>query len=200
MDDPGSCSKNISLIGFMGAGKSSVARKLRERLDTYVIDTDEEIEESQNMTVGEIFASQGETAFRKMERELLGQLHQESMLDDEPMVISCGGGMLLDPDNRRMLKEMSQVIYLRADAQTILKRLQKGTQAIAELEDEDDPDVRRYVVRPLLGDEITYEKVCALMEEREAFYLEAADQIIDVDGKTTDMIVGEILDAGYLLS
>lgn len=159
--------QNIILIGFMGAGKTSVGRRLAERFHKKLIDTDWMIEERARMTISEIFETRGEAVFRRLETEVLEQLIAEA--DGE--IISVGGGLPLREENRKLLKQLGNVIYLSVQPETVLKRLDGDT------------------TRPLLqGDNVT-ERVSRLLAARGPIYEMAADQVILVDGKDVDQIV-----------
>ena len=100
---------NIILIGYMGCGKTTVGKNLARITGYTFTDTDEMIEKEQVRTISEIFATDGEEAFRKMETKLLEQLIQEQIIQ---LVISTGGGMPLREKNRKLLAELGTVIYL----------------------------------------------------------------------------------------
>lgn len=163
--------ENIILIGFMGCGKTSVGIRLSYRLRRTMIDTDNTIERMQQMTVSEIFARLGEEEFRKMETRCLKELQKESACQ----IISVGGGLPLRSENRELLKQLGTVVYLRVTAETVCERLAGDTS------------------RPLLQGEHPEEKVRMLLRERSPIYEEAADIVIDADGKDFDTIIDELL-------
>lgn len=164
---------NVILIGFMGCGKSTVGLRLSYRLRQPVIDTDKEIERTEKRSISDIFAKEGEEAFRTMETKCL-----ERMLDTvKDKVISVGGGLPMRKENRELLGRLGKVIFLRATPDTIWERLQNDTS------------------RPLLQGENPYATIRELMQKREPFYEEAADVILDVDGKEFDLILDEIVQA-----
>ena len=101
---------NIILTGFMGCGKTSVGIRLSYTLRRTLIDTDKWIEKKQGKTVSEIFASEGEEAFRRMESECIRELIGTA----EGQVISTGGGLPVRKENRKLLKELGTVYYLKA--------------------------------------------------------------------------------------
>lgn len=164
--------KNIILIGFMGCGKTSVGIRLSYRIRRTMIDTDKMIERLQKMTVSEIFDRMGEEEFRKMETQCLERLLEES----EEQIISVGGGLPMREENRKLLKQLGTVIYLRVTPQTVCERLANDT------------------TRPLLQGENPQEKVRNLMALRTDIYESAADVIIDVDEKDFDTILDEIME------
>jgi len=108
---------NLYLIGFMGVGKSSVGRYVARRLDMQFIDSDHAIEEKAGMTIPAIFEQFGEAAFRKMEREFIEGGHPE-----KGCVVSCGGGLPIEPGMSELLLSKGVVICLFASEKTILER------------------------------------------------------------------------------
>ncbi len=161
---------NVILIGFMGCGKSSVAVKLSYRLKQAMTDTDSLIEKRQGKTIAEIFAQDGEDAFREMETQALKSLKETA----KNQVISVGGGMPVREENRILMKEIGKVVYLRAKPETLYERVKDDTG------------------RPLLQCSDPQEKIRALLEERKEAYEAAADLIVDVDDKNFGQILYEI--------
>ena len=160
----------IILIGFMGCGKSTVGKRLSYAFRKPFLDTDKIIEKKVNMTISELFEEKGEEYFRDMETECIKELLEES----GEYIIAVGGGMVLRSENRRLLKELGHVIYLRALPETIYERLKKDS------------------TRPLLQGDNPKEKIRTMMSERASVYEEAAQIIVDVDGKVFEEIVKEI--------
>lgn len=160
---------NIVLIGFMGSGKSSVGKRLSSLLEMDLIDTDFVIEKRMEMTIREIFSTMGEKEFRRLEREIIIGLQ-----DTKNSIISCGGGIVLDPENVESLKKGGRIIWLDASPEEIYNRL---------LGDKS---------RPLLSD-LSLEDIRALWEKRLPLYEAASHMKIRTDGKTVDEIVEEIL-------
>lgn len=161
---------NIILIGFMGSGKSTVGTRLSYRLKCVFSDTDKMIEKKENRSISEIFAAEGEEYFREAETELLRKLRESRTRQ----ILSVGGGTPLRAENRKLLRELGTVLYLKVSAETVYERL-KGD-----------------ATRPLLQAENPMERIKALLEEREEIYREAADMIVEVDGKKPAKIVEEI--------
>lgn len=161
---------NVILIGFMGSGKTTVGLRLSYRLRQAVIDTDKEIEKEEKRTISDIFAQDGEEYFRTKETECLRKM----IRDVNHHIISAGGGLPLREVNRRLLHELGKVFYLRADAETIYDRLKGDT------------------TRPLLQGSDPMTKIRTLMEQRDAYYLDVADVVIQVDGKSFEQIINEI--------
>lgn len=111
-------SRNIVLFGFMGTGKTAVARLLGERLGRPVVEMDALIEEREGMEISRIFAERGEGYFRKLERKLVREL-----ADSHGRIIATGGGVILDPDNIRDLSRSGTLICLTARPEVILERV-----------------------------------------------------------------------------
>lgn len=164
--------KRIVLMGFMGAGKSTVGRRLAKALSCKFIDTDEYIEKEQGRKISDIFAKDGEQAFRDMETNLLKRL-QDSR---EEFVLSIGGGMPVREENRELLRKIGTVVYLKTSKEEIIRRVSGDTN------------------RPLLQGGALEEKVVSLMKAREPIYLETAHKVLCTDGKTVKDIVKMIED------
>lgn len=162
---------NVVLIGFMGSGKSTLGIRLSYRLQYILEDTDKLIETKAGMTISEIFAREGEEAFRQMETQLLQQLVEKK----GRRVYSVGGGTPVRAVNRPLLKKLGTVVYLRTRPETVYERLKNDT------------------TRPLLQGEDPLGKIRSLMAERESAYAETADVILDVDEMTTDQVVESIM-------
>jgi len=164
--------ENIILIGFMGSGKTSAGRLLAERLHYDFKDTDDMIGVLENTTIANIFRLHGEDYFRELETNLLLSI-KDSM---KRTVLSTGGGMPIRERNRKLLKEMGHVVFLRASCDTIIKRVSGDTS------------------RPILKKGNLNETVERLLAVRTPYYEEAADVIIDTDNKSIYRIVDEIIE------
>ncbi|MDR2430958.1 MAG: shikimate kinase [Candidatus Margulisbacteria bacterium] len=145
---------NIVLIGFMGSGKTSTGRLLAKQLGYRFIDTDNLIEQQNGMTVANIFARKGEEFFRQQETALLKQLNGA-----DNSVIATGGGIVLTGENRLLLRELGEVVYLQTAAAEIIKRLDGDT------------------TRPLLSAADKYEEITRMLEIRQPLYQAAANCI-----------------------
>ena len=110
--------ENVIFIGFMGAGKTSVGRAYAQTAGIPLVDTDQMIEEEAGMTISDIFRLKGEEFFRETETAVLKKLQKET----EPKVISVGGGLPLREENRALLRELVQVIFLQGKAETVIER------------------------------------------------------------------------------
>ena len=104
--------ENLVLIGYMGSGKTTVGKTLAKMMQFSFLDTDEMIEKQQNKTIREIFAADGEQAFRDLETDLLKQLVAEKR---KHLVLSTGGGMPLRAENQKLLSKLGLVVYLKAE-------------------------------------------------------------------------------------
>lgn len=145
--------RNIVLVGFMGTGKTSVGRVLADRLGWIFSDTDHHVEEKAGMPVSQIFAEQGEEAFRQLETEALQEL-----LGLQNRIIATGGGAVLKEENRRLMEEGGLVVALNAAEEVIVER------------------VREDAARPLLAGNVE-ERVRLLMEARRTAYAFAPVQL-----------------------
>ncbi|KTQ95726.1 MULTISPECIES: shikimate kinase [Aureimonas] len=112
--------RSIVLVGLMGAGKTHVGKRLAALLDLPFVDTDQEIEEAARMTVAELFAAYGEPEFRALEARVVARL-----IDGPQHVIATGGGAFINEETRRILKERSVTIWLKADLDTLMERVSK---------------------------------------------------------------------------
>ncbi len=163
---------NIILIGFMGCGKTSVGIRLSYALKRTMIDTDKWIERKQNMTISEIFASQGENSFRQMEQSCLLELIEK----EEGRIISTGGGLPIREENHALLKRLGRVYYLKVTPETVYERLKGDT------------------TRPLLQSGDPMAKIEELMAFREPLYEKCADVILEVSDKNFDEIIAQIVE------
>ena len=162
--------QNVILIGFMGAGKTSVGEAYARASGRKLLDTDQMIEAEAGMSISDIFSTRGEAAFRRTETTVLEKLLEET----DQAVISVGGGLPLLEQNRTFLKRLGTVIFLRVRPETVLERLKGDT------------------TRPLLMGENVEQKVRGLLDYRNPFYEDAAHRIIDVDGKNLKELVEEL--------
>lgn len=163
---------NIFLIGFMGAGKSTIARAFSELHGMEIVEMDQLISEKNGLSVSDIFARYGEEYFRNEETELLRSLQGKTN-----RIVSCGGGVAMRPVNVEEMRKSGPVVLLQAKPETILERVR------------DDHG------RPLLENRKTVASIAELLEARNPAYLRAADIQIDTDGKSAEQIAAEILQA-----
>lgn len=152
-------SKNVYFVGFMGAGKSTIARRVARIAGVSSLDMDKYIERSSGSTIPEIFEQGGEKLFRDIEHRTLEELSEQG----DRMLVSCGGGIIETEECRELLKDPKNVvIYLRIDFDSAAKRVGDGS------------------TRPLFKDA---DKARSLSERRSPMYEEVADLTIDVSDK-----------------
>lgn len=153
----------------MAVGKSAVGRALAKRLERRFVDLDRVIEKSEQMKVKDIFSRKGEAYFRRLEKQKLAQV-----LEQENQVIATGGGVVMDEDNIRLLREKSLLICLTASAEVLLKRAGTGAR------------------RPLLKGGDRRERIEELLKQREKNYAQA-HAAIDTSDLTVEEIVEKIV-------
>lgn len=167
--------ENLILIGFMGAGKTTVGQAYAKKHGLLFCDTDQLIEEREGMTVSEIFELRGEEAFRRMETEILGELvNKKEAGGGKTMVLSVGGGLPLRGKNRELLKQLGHVVWLRVTPDSVLKRLKGDT------------------TRPLLQGTDVRRRVESLITARGPLYEQAAHYALTADEKDISQITAEI--------
>ena len=165
--------ENIFLIGFMGAGKSTVAHAMKKHYGMRLIEMDEQIEYQEKMSVPKIFEVHGEPYFRKLETDLL-----EGLSSQENTVVSCGGGVPMRACNVEAMRKSGKVIYLSTSPQQIYERVKTSHN------------------RPLLEGNMNVEYISDLLSQRLPKYLEAADAVVSTDGKSVEDICKEIIGLG----
>ena len=143
--------RSIVLVGMMGAGKTSVGRRLSQRLGMPFVDADAEIERAAGMTIPEIFAAHGEAAFRDGERRVVARL-----LDSGPQVLATGGGAWINEETRARVRESGVAVWLKADLDVLMRRVRKRSN------------------RPLLRTDDPEATMRALIEQRYPTYALAA--------------------------
>ena len=153
------------LLGFMGAGKSTIARGL----DPDFVDMDDLLEDRLGMPIARFFEEKGEAAFRQLEEEVLADLLKTDK------VISTGGGIVISPRNRALLKQNPDNIYLKADFETLYQRISSDKEN----------------QRPLFLKN-SKEDLAVIFYERQAWYEEVASQIVDVSSLNPDEIIEEL--------
>ncbi len=162
---------NIILTGFMGTGKSTLGKILARRLDREFVDTDTLIESRTGLTIPQIFAEQGEQAFRQLESSVARELAQR-----EKLVISTGGGFMLNPENHKALNSNSEIFCLTASPGEIIKRLSAS---------------HSKTTRPLLASDNPEKKILQLLKEREPCYRQFHQ--IDTNSNDQEQIITEII-------
>lgn len=157
--------RTIALVGLMGAGKSTVGRRLADKLGRDFYDSDHEIEKAAGLSISDIFAKHGEADFRRGEKQVIRRL-----LDMPPHVLATGGGAYLDPDTRAILRERAITVWLNADIETLWRRVQKRD------------------TRPLLQRADAKEHLAHLVMERQPFYSQADLVVHSKDGPHTHTV------------
>ena len=164
----------ITLTGFMGCGKSSVGRCLSELLCCPFMDLDAVIEESQGRSIPDIFAAEGEAAFRQMEVEALSRIIEAQQLRDN-VIVALGGGTVMTPECAEIVREKTHCIYLRASVDTLVSHLENEAAG-----------------RPMLQGASLRSRIEELMALRSSTYEATAHDVIDTDGKTVEEVAAEI--------
>jgi shikimate kinase len=163
--------RSIVLVGMMGAGKTTIGRRIAARLDIPFTDADAEIEAAAGQSISDIFAEHGEEVFRAGERRVIARL-----LGDGPQVLATGGGAFTDAETRGKIGEMGISVWLRADFDTLYQR------------------VRRRSHRPLLQADNPEKVLRELMDKRYPVYAEA-DLTVTTRNVPHEVVVGEIIEA-----
>ena len=161
--------RTVALVGLMGAGKSTVGRRLADRLGRSFTDSDDEIEKAAGLSVADIFALHGEEEFRRVEHKVLDRL-----LNGPPHILATGGGAYLNADTRALMREKAITVWLNADLETLWKRVSRRTHR---------PLLRRSDAKAVLAD---------LFQQRRPIYELADITVPSVDGphsKTVTAII-----------
>lgn len=166
---------NIALIGFMGSGKSTIGRVLAKFLDMKFVDIDRLIAAREKKTIPEIFTEKGEAYFRKLERDIV---YEESL--ENNIVIATGGGVIIDNENIKALRETSYVVYLDCTIDCIYDR------------------VKNSKTRPLLNVENMYDKIKDLHSKREILYKISADYTVKIDKSSNMYDTAEKIKQAYI--
>jgi shikimate kinase len=162
-------SQNIALIGFMAVGKSAVGRNVARKLHRRFVDLDAVIEKKHGRKVREIFDSEGEGYFRRLEKQTLREV-----LSENRQVIATGGGVILDPDNLQLLREKCLLIGLSASPDVLLSRVGKGAK------------------RPLLKGTDLRARIEELLDQRQSGYAQA-HATVDTGGLSIEQVVERVL-------
>lgn len=168
-DNPSVSHGNIFLVGLMGAGKTSVGRMLARRMNKEFLDADAEVEKITGVKIPIIFEIEGETGFRAREEKMIDQLTAMNGI-----VLATGGGAVISPANRTLLKSRGHVIYLRAAPEDLWRR------------------TRRDRNRPLLQTADPLGKLRMLHEQRDPLYREVADLIVDTGSQSVAHLTSRI--------
>ena len=165
--------RSAVLVGMMGSGKTTVGRAAAERLGWRFLDSDRQVEERTGRTVEQIWREHGEPGFRHLETEALSEALASTAR--EPAIVAAAGGVVLNPDNRILLKTNPPVVWLRARPETLAERVGTGSG------------------RPLLAGDPAGALV-RLSEERRPYYEDVADAVIDVDDLTPSEVVDRVVE------
>ncbi|MCK9604528.1 MAG: shikimate kinase [Candidatus Omnitrophica bacterium] len=160
---------NIYLVGFMGTGKTSVGKELAKKKKWPFVDLDELIEFKEKRLIADIFAKDGEPYFRRVEKQVLKEVSKEKKL-----VVACGGGIVINPENIRIMKENGVMICLTASPKVILKR------------------TSGYAHRPLLNVREPEKQISLLLKLRSPYYAKA-DKIINTSLAPVKEVVAKII-------
>lgn len=166
--------KNISLIGFMGSGKTTVGKILADRLNFLFIDLDKVIELAEDKTVSEIFKSEGEKYFRDIESEVVKKIYI-----NENCVFACGGGIVEREENMDFIKQNSLIAYLYISPQQAFERL-KNVENRPLLRNASDQDSRKEIISNLIS-------------KRDILYKNNSNFNINTDNKSPEYITEEIV-------
>ena len=160
---------HLFLVGMMGAGKTTVGKSLATRLRRRFIDTDKLLVERTGVEVATIFEVEGEAGFRKRESQLLAELAHES-----DCVVATGGGIVLDPANRALMRDNGTVVYLRAKVESLWERTRHDSH------------------RPLLANPDPRGTLARILEAREPLYQEVAHVVVDTGHQSTATILNRV--------
>ena len=164
-------SKNIVLVGPMGSGKTTVGRRLAHELNQDFFDTDHEIIDKTGVTIDHIFDIEGEEGFRERESKILENLCQMSNI-----ILATGGGIVILPKNREILKNSGLVVYLCSSVDQLVRRTAKSK------------------TRPLLENSTDRRKtIIEIVEARDVYYREVASFVVDTTGKKLHEVINIII-------
>lgn len=184
--------KDISLIGFMGCGKSSVGKILATLLPEYrLIDLDSYIEEKQGKNITEIFNEYGEAAFRRMEREALEEIFSDK--SRPRAILSLGGGTVTSEQCRQLIRQHTDCFYLRATTDTLLDNLEGHSDGRPMLSSAQPVEASSTEV-PSEREALRH-RIESLMQTRSPQYIATANHIIDIDGLSFAQIAALIKEA-----
>ncbi|HQD44515.1 dephospho-CoA kinase [Candidatus Kaistella beijingensis] len=165
----------ISLIGYMGSGKSHIAKLLSDRLGIKLIDLDKEISKKNKMTIAEMFQKKGEIFFRRQERALL----EEIVATEDSCILSLGGGTPAYYNNMELINQNSESIFLRTSVKNLTERLLKQKHKRPLIANISDQDLPEFIAKHLFERNIFYNK---------------AKYTVNTDDKTPEMVVEELCD------
>lgn len=160
--------RHLWLIGMMGAGKSTVGRRVAARTDMPFIDTDEEVIRRSGSTITEIWERDGEAGFRGLEREVI-----LAVAAGPPAVVATGGGVVMREENVEVMRSIGTVVWLRAGLAALAARIEDGAG------------------RPLLASDVQAE-LASLFDERNEMYVTSADAVVDTDDRDEEQVAAVV--------
>ena len=163
--------KNIIFVGLMGSGKTTIGKQVSKALGMEFFDTDHAVEVKTGVNIATIFELEGEEGFRLREHNLL-----KDLMDNQKKVIATGGGIVLNGENRKLLRQLGAFVYLRSNIKDLILRLKNDK------------------TRPLIQNVNLDEKFNELFKARDSLYIEVADYIIDTKNKKVSDIKNEVLE------
>lgn len=171
----------IYLTGLRGTGKTTVGKLIAESIGATCIDLDVLIEDTAGQSISEIFASSGETSFRDHETQCLSKVAEQQESDrDYARVVALGGGAILRPENRNLIRDSGSCVWLMAAPETLAQRMAS---------DETTADRR-----PALTDLSPVKEIEKMLADRKSLYQDSSDFQIDTEGKSPEQVAAEILD------
>jgi shikimate kinase len=165
---------NIFLIGYRCTGKSTIGRRVAEKLNWEFVDADAVVVSDQGRSIAQIVSQSGWENFRRIEKSVMGRLCKS-----ENQVIATGGGVVLDAENVQCMKNSGPVIWLRARAETIYRRMTQ--------------DETTDAFRPALTDKKAWDEILETISERQPLYAAAMSGFVETDGKTVEVVCTEVL-------
>lgn len=162
--------ENIILIGYMGTGKTTIAKNISEKLNMQAIDIDSIIEKQEGRLINDIFLNAGEKYFRNMETDILKKLKGKNNI-----VVACGGGIVLKDENINYLKLCGRVVLLKSTAKTIYNRIKNCN------------------MRPILNNNMNIEFIENMIKKRNNNYMKAKDIVVINEDKSIDEVTKEII-------
>jgi shikimate kinase len=171
MTAPNQTARHLVLVGLMGSGKTSVGRRCAKKLGRAFVDLDDLIMTHAAMSIEDIWRDRGEERFREMEREVVVDVCASPV----PLVIACGGGTVVDAENRRRLREVGTIVWLRAPTAVLAARVGNDSR------------------RPLLAGDPAG-ALARLAEARAGAYEAAADAVVDTDDRDVNTVAAMVID------
>jgi shikimate kinase len=178
--------RHVVLVGMMGAGKSTVGAELARRLALPFVDVDSEIERRQGRSIAHIFRDDGEPAFRMIERTVLADV----LGRPEPSVVAAGGGAVIDPANRALMRDRGVVIWLRAQPDELARRVEGDTARPLLMVDADGVTVGGDAAQAAT---LRAHRLSELATAREAAYHQVSHDVVNVDHLSVDEVADTLV-------